>query len=240
LIRERNLPAFSGGLLLALAEMPADLHWRGLLFLEETCMTERSITAASIEEARVPLLERAQVAPEAAALYDKLLADRGCVPNMFKALANVPALALGIAALLKPLMGEGALVGWYKELVATRVAALNRCEYCISAHRHLALQRGATPQQVASLGETSDDTFETGLFSEREKAGFRYASLLHISGRAIDEAAFAVVSAHFNAEELIELTAVAAAFEFFPRFNSALHIPVPPLPATPLPEAKER
>jgi uncharacterized peroxidase-related enzyme len=183
------------------------------------------MTEASIHEARVPLLEREQVTAEAAALYDKLLADRGCVPNMFKALANVPSLAMGIAALLKPLMGEGALVGWYKELIATRVASLNDCEYCISAHRHLALQRGATPEQVASY-----DSFEAGPFTEKEKAGFRYAGLLHVSGHVIDDAAFAAVSAHFNSAELIELTAVAAAFEFFPRFNSALHIPVTPLP----------
>jgi uncharacterized peroxidase-related enzyme len=188
------------------------------------------MNGASTNHARVPLLEREQVSTEAAALYDKLLADRGCVPNMFKALANVPSLALGIAALLKPLMGEGALVGWYKELIATRVASLNQCEYCINAHRYLALQRGATPDQVASLGETSEDTFETGPFTEKEKAGFRYASLLHVSGHAIDDAAFAAVSAYFNAEEMIELTAVAAAFEFFPRFNTALHIPVTPLP----------
>jgi uncharacterized peroxidase-related enzyme len=183
------------------------------------------MTVATIHEARVALLEREQIPAEAAALYDKLLAERGCVPNMFKALANVPALALGIAALLKPLMGEGALVGWYKELIATRVASLNHCDYCISAHSYLALQRGATAEQVANY-----DTFETGPFTEKEKAGFRYASLLHISGHAIDDDAFAAVSSHFNSEELIELTAVAAAFEFFPRFNTALHIPVTPLP----------
>ena len=189
-------------------------------------MTESTLTAV-----RVPLLEREEVAPEAVALYDKLLAERGCVPNMFKALANVPALALGIAALLKPLMGEGALAGWYKELIATRVAALNQCDYCISAHRYLALQRGASAEQVASLGEGIKATFERGPFTEKEKAGFRYADLLHVSGHAIDEAAYAAVSAHFNMEELIELTAVAAAFEMFPRFNSALQIPVTPLPS---------
>jgi uncharacterized peroxidase-related enzyme len=188
------------------------------------------MTIATSIEARVPLLEREQVPDEVAALYDKLYLDRGVVPNMFKVFANVPPLALGIAALLKPLMAEGALVGWYKELIATRVASLNQCEYCISAHRYLALQRGATPEQVASLGETSADSFETGPFTEKEKAGFRYAGLLHISGHAIDDAAFAAVSTHFNTQEIIELTAVAAAFEFFPRFNSALHIPVTPLP----------
>ncbi len=174
---------------------------------------------------RVPLVERDQVPPEVAELYDKLYADRGVVPNMFKALSNVPPLVLGIAAMLKPLMAEGALAGWYKELIATQAALLNRCEYCVSAHRHLAVVRGATPEQVASL-----DAFETGPFTEKEKAGFRYAGLLHGSGNDIDDAAFAEVSAHFALAEIVELTAVAAAFEFFPRFNSALQIPVTPIP----------
>src|SRR5579863_6294492 len=181
-------------------------------------------TATSVES-RVPLAERDQVPPEIGILYDRLEAERGRVPNMFKALSNAPALALGIAGFLKPLMGEGALPAWYKELIATRVASLNQCEYCISSHRYLAGLRGATPQQIASY-----DTFESGPFSEKEKAGFRYAGLLHESGHAIDDAAFAALSSHFGPNEIIELTAVAAAFEMFPRFNSALHIPVTPLP----------
>ncbi|MGB7546597.1 MAG: carboxymuconolactone decarboxylase family protein [Terracidiphilus sp.] len=178
-----------------------------------------------IPQSRVPLLERDQVPAQVAALYDQLLATRGVVPNMFKALANVPALVLGIPALLQPLMGEGALSGWYKELIATRVASLNKCEYCVSAHRHLALKRGATPEQAAGC-----DSFETGPFTEKEKAGFRYAGLLHQSGHAVNEAAFAALSAHFNPQEIVELTAVAAAFEMFSRINSALRIPVTPLP----------
>lgn len=179
----------------------------------------------ALAAARVPLAERNQVPVEVAILYDKLLADRGVVPNMFKALSNVPDLVLGIAALLRGLMCEGALKGWYKELIATRVASLNDCEYCVSAHRYLAAQRGATPEQVASY-----DSYETGPFTEKEKAGFRYADLLHQSGHAVDDAAFAAVSRHYSANEIIELTSVAAAFEFFPRINTALHIPVTPLP----------
>ncbi len=175
--------------------------------------------------ARVPLLERDQISDEVIDLYDHLLAERGVVPNMFKALANAPALAFGITALLRPLMGEGALPGWYKELIATRVASLNQCDYCVSAHRHLAAKRGATPSQIASY-----DHFELGPFSDKEKAGFRYAGVLHLSGHAVNEAAFEDVSAHFNPAELVELTSVAAAFEFFSRFNSALRIPVTPLP----------
>jgi uncharacterized peroxidase-related enzyme len=199
--------------------------YTGVYPFSEPLMTNSSSLAS-----RVPLMERDRVPAEIAALYDNLYANRGCVPNMFKALANVPALALGITALLKPLMGEGALPGWYKELLATRVASLNRCAYCVSAHRYLALQRGATPQQVASLDDPDADNFERGPFTEKEKAGLRYAGLLHVSGHALDDAAFAAVNLHFSPQELIELTAVAAAFELFSRFNSALRIPVTPLP----------
>jgi alkylhydroperoxidase family enzyme len=78
---------------------------------------------------RIPLLERNQVPEEVGKLYDVLLEQRGVVPNMFKTVAHTPALALGIAAFLKPLLGDGALSGWYKELVATRVAILQGCDY---------------------------------------------------------------------------------------------------------------
>jgi alkylhydroperoxidase family enzyme len=78
---------------------------------------------------RIRMLEREEVSPEVGAIYDRLLAERGVVPYMFKTLAHTPDLALGVAAFLKPLMGDGALVGWYKELIATRVALLNDCDY---------------------------------------------------------------------------------------------------------------
>jgi uncharacterized peroxidase-related enzyme len=176
-------------------------------------------------QSRVPLAERNEVPVEVAILYDKLLADRGVVPNMFKALSNVPDLVLGIAAFLRGLMCDGALPGWYKELISARVASLNDCEYCISAHRHLAVKRGASANQVDGY-----DNYETGPFSEKEKAGFRYADLLHASGHAVDDPAFAALRKQFSSQEIIELTAVAAAFEFFSRMNTALHIPVTPLP----------
>ena len=78
---------------------------------------------------RIRMLERNEVAPEIGQLYDVLVEQRGIVPNMFKTVAHDPPLAMGIAGFLKPLMGDGALPGWYKELVATRVAILQGCDY---------------------------------------------------------------------------------------------------------------
>jgi hypothetical protein len=82
-----------------------------------------------LKQGRIPMLERSQVPPEVQAIYDKLERQRGVVPYMFKTVAHTPQLAVGIAAFLKPLLGDGALPGWYKELVATRVALLWNCDY---------------------------------------------------------------------------------------------------------------
>ena len=186
------------------------------------------MTAPQVTEARVPLVEREEIPPRAEGLtrlYDRLEAERGIVPNLFKALSNVPGLALGIAAFLDPLMDEGTLPAAYKKLIVTHVAALNRCEYCVTAHCDLAGKAGSAQERVSGY-----DSFETGPFSEKEKAGLRYAGLLHVSGHAVDDVAFAELSRHFVAEEIVELTAVAAAFEFFPRLTSALRIPVTPQP----------
>jgi AhpD family alkylhydroperoxidase len=174
---------------------------------------------------RIPMLERDQVAPEVGALYDALLQQRGVVPNMFKTIAHIPAMAQGFAAFLRPIVGDGALPGWYKELVAIRVCLLHRFEYGIKAHSLSARQKGATEQQLKAL-----EDFESGPFSEAEKIGFRFADRLHRSAADVDDEFFAKVKAVYDDLQILELTAVAAAFEFFPRFVDGLRIPVTKAP----------
>ena len=171
------------------------------------------------------MLERDQVTPEVAAIYDALLKQRGVVPNMVKTAANIPALAQGIVVFLKPIVGDGALPGWYKELIAVRVCLLHEFEYGIKAHSISAKQKGASDAQIAAI-----NNFEKGPFSESEKLGFRYADRLHRSPSEIDDRFYAQVKSVYNNLQIIELTAVAAAFEFFPRFIDALRIPITPPP----------
>jgi uncharacterized peroxidase-related enzyme len=176
---------------------------------------------------RIPLLERDQVSPELAVLYDALLQQRGVVPNMFKTIAHTPGLAAGIAALLKPLLSDGALAGWYKELIATRMSVLNGSEYAVSAHALSARLKGASEEQIAAV--KSD--FEQGAFTQTEKLGLRCAEKIHRSGRDLDDASFAELKNAYNDAQIIELIATAAVFEFFPRFVDGLRIPVTPVPA---------
>ncbi len=177
------------------------------------------------KQGRIPMLERDQVSPEVGAMYDALLAQRGVVPNMFKTVAHIPAMAQGFAAFLKPIVGDGALPGWYKELIAVRVCRLHDFEYGIKAHSLSAKQKGASDEQIKAV-----ENFERGPFSEAEKIGFRFADRLHRSASEIDDQFYATVQSVYNNLQILELAAVAAAFEFFPRFVDGLRIPLTPPP----------
>src|SRR5437899_3332194 len=162
---------------------------------------------------RIPLLDRDQVSPEIASVYDALLKQRGVVPNMFKTLAHTPGLALGVAGFLKSLLGDGALPGWYKELIATRLSVLLKSDYAIAAHALSARQKGASESQIAA----AQADFESGPFTVQEKLGFRCAEKLHQSAQKLDDAFFAQLKSAYTDSQIVELVATAAAFELFPR-----------------------
>jgi AhpD family alkylhydroperoxidase len=178
------------------------------------------------QQVRVPLLEREAVTPDVAALYDALVAQRGVVPNMFKALAYAPDIAKGVAGFLKPLLSDGALSGWYKELVAVRISILCHSEYAIRAHSISAKKKGASDEQIVAVQD-----FEAGPFAEKEKSGLRLADRLHGGAGQVDDGFFATLKGNFSDPELVELFLTAAAFEMFPRFIDGLHIPTTPMPA---------
>jgi uncharacterized peroxidase-related enzyme len=177
-------------------------------------------------QGRIPLLEQEKVSPDLQLLYDALMKQRGVVPNMFKTVAHVPALALGFAALLKALLSDGALPGWYKELIATRMSVLLGSRYAIAGHALSARQKGASEEQIEAVRAD----FAAGPFTQKEKLGLRCADRLHHSAQDITDDFFAQLKTEFTDPEIVELIAAASVFEFFPRFVDALQIPVTPAP----------
>ncbi|HEV2117149.1 MAG TPA: hypothetical protein VGR48_14050 [Terriglobales bacterium] len=59
----------------------------------------------------------------------------------------------------------------------------------------------------------------------------RAADRLHRSPYELDDEFYAELKRVFNDQEIIELMATAAAFEFFTRFVDVLRIPTTPVPA---------
>jgi AhpD family alkylhydroperoxidase len=172
---------------------------------------------------RLRLLERSEVAPDAAAIYDALIQRRGVVPNMFRVWAHVPALIKQVAPLSWALLDEGALSGRYKELISIYVSRLAGCGYGCKAHEVQALRKGATPAEVAALAAPLDP--EHGPFSRAERLGFAYAGRIWQSAAAVDDDFFETLRQHFTEPQIVELTATVTALMFLTRFIDTLRIP---------------
>jgi alkylhydroperoxidase family enzyme len=56
------------------------------------------------------------------------------------------------------------------------------------------------------------------------------ADRLHHGPLEVDDQFYAKLKSVYNEQQIIELTAVSAAFEFFTRFVDALRIPTTPVP----------
>ncbi len=65
----------------------------------------------------------------------------------------------------------------------------------------LGRQQGITEELVGALGD-----YETGPFTEREKAALRYADRMYFDHHKVDDELFAELRAHYTEEEVLELS----------------------------------
>jgi len=79
--------------------------------------------------ARLTKLTKDEVDTDTRALFDKVGALRGNVPNMFRIYAHRPEILKTMIAHMNAITGTGTVSVRTKELVATLVSRLNRCEY---------------------------------------------------------------------------------------------------------------
>lgn len=86
---------------------------------------------------RLATLPTIDASPEAARpLLAAVKQQLGSVPNLFRVIANSPAALEGYLG-LSGALGKGTLDARTRERIALRVAELNGCDYCLSAHTFL-------------------------------------------------------------------------------------------------------
>lgn len=99
------------------------------------------------------MVEYAQAAPEARAVFDDIMAVRKTdwVNNFWKALAAHPPTMRRLWENVKQVMAPGALDPLVKEMLYVAVSVTNGCEYCIHSHVAAARAKGMTDGQYAEL-----------------------------------------------------------------------------------------
>lgn len=78
---------------------------------------------------RLSRLSRSQVSDDVREIYERVGAQRGNVPNMFRVYAHRPQILKTMVAHLDAITTTGTVPVRTKELVATLVSRLNHCEY---------------------------------------------------------------------------------------------------------------
>jgi alkylhydroperoxidase family enzyme len=66
------------------------------------------------------------------------------------------------------------------------------------------------------------------LFTPAEHAAIRLAERLTTDPHGVDEEVWAELREHFDEGQIVELVAVTGLFNYFNRFNDALHVEVTP------------
>jgi AhpD family alkylhydroperoxidase len=168
---------------------------------------------------RLRLLERAEAPPLARGWYR---AD-GSASGLTRSLAIAPDLMETLMPFLGQVFAEGSVDLATKELVVVRVSQLNRCRYCLAAHRPLALQAGIAPAHVAAL---CDEAPLEGL-PVRERTLVEWVDLFTLAPGGITDDLMARVLDHVRDDQLVELAVLAGATQLLNQYCTAFDIPPP-------------
>jgi AhpD family alkylhydroperoxidase len=150
------------------------------------------------------------------------LEARSKQPNLFfRALANRPEVLKTFVPFYGAVMAPGTVPRRIQELVYLTCSYANQCAFCTAAHTASGKKAGITEQEMQSLQAAGDSGPGEG-FSEPELAAIRYArELARTANAATTRQALA---AHFNSEQMVEITLIAATANWTNRFNNGLQI----------------
>jgi uncharacterized peroxidase-related enzyme len=137
-------------------------------------------------------------------------------PSAFlRVMANRPEVLKHFPPFYGAIMGPGPTDRRVKEVVYLAVAFANKCAFCTAAHIAGAKKAGLSDDDIAAISAESD----AGL-TEPERAAAAYARQLTRTATASRDG----LEAHFNGEQIVEITLVAAMANFTNRFNNGLDI----------------
>jgi alkylhydroperoxidase family enzyme len=80
---------------------------------------------------------------------------------------------------------------------------------------------GATEETIAAL-----ERGDLAALGSADSAAIRYAEMLTPTGSIVDDVVYEGLARHWAPEQVVEITAVIALFNYFNRFAEALHVPV--------------
>ena len=149
---------------------------------------------------RIPTPAAISDAPAASQpLLEAVEKQLGIVPNLFRLVANSPAVLQGYLG-LSGALGKGALPAATRERIALAVAEINGCNYCLSAHTYLG-------KNLAKLDDAEITANRKGASNDsKADVAVRFAAkVARERGHVSDDDVRAVKLAGYNDAQVIEI-----------------------------------
>lgn len=162
--------------------------------------------------ARIPSLEIENAPQQSRPLMEAVQKKLGFVPNIYKSLANAPAVLEGFLGFGQAL-GQGTLPAKLREQIALTIAGANTCDYCASAHTAIGKKLGLDDAELtANLRADSSDP--------KTKAALTFARAINDrEGFVTDEQLRAVREAGYDDQQIVEIFAETLKNVFTNYFN---------------------
>ena len=178
--------------------------------------------------ARLPEVEREDIAPDMQYAYDEIAGSRGAVRGPFAMLLHSPDVAARIAHAGAYIRFETTLEGTVRELAILTVARHWDCQYEFTAHQPIAEREGVRPETIAAV---RDRTAPAGL-DEHEALVFTYVNEL-LAKKRVPQATFDAMRAWLGDRSLIDLSATIGYYSMLACVLDACAV-VPEADITPL------
>ncbi len=174
---------------------------------------------------RIPTLEIDQAPAKSKEMLEGVQKKLGKVPNIFKTMANSPAV-LGAYFGMSEALNNSSLSGGLREQIALAVGQANNCDYCVAAHTAIGKSQGLSEADTiaARKGAPSDP---------KAAAAVKFAQkLVQERGWVNDDDVEGLRSAGFSDGEVAEVVGVVALNLFTNYYNHAIDpevdFPAPP------------
>ena len=167
---------------------------------------------------RIPLVEPG-TRPELSSIEQSIVAERGRISALYRALLNSAPLAEGWEKLLTAIRNRSSLPPDLREIVILRVAVLNRAPFEFEAHLPVARHAGVSEEKLAAL-ELPQIGEPFGVL-ERTVLALTDAMTRDVQ---VPDALFDPIARHFDGRAVTELVATIAAYNMVSRFLEALRI----------------
>lgn len=163
--------------------------------------------------------------PDAATLHevknelDFVAAAMGFEPNSMKIMAHRPNILRGFLALMGAIIGPDAVLDpGLRQMIAHIASSAAGCRYCQAHTAHGADHAGVSQEKIEALWSYADSP----VFTEAERAALSLAQAGGSVPNQAEAAHFDALKAHYTDAEMVEITAIIAAFGFLNRWNDTL------------------